>query len=204
MFHLRALSALFFIVFSLGMTVLQRIAHWALSLRGWKAVGSTPKDVKKYVIISAPHTSNWDFPIALVAALALGIRAKWVGKKEIFRFPFGGIMRALGGIAVDRSQRNQMVDYMANVLESAETLGLLIPPEGTRSKAAKWKTGFYYIANKAQTPIVCGFIDYAKKEVGVGLTFMPSGDIHSDIALIREFYAGIQGKYPDQTTPVEI
>ena len=186
------------------MTVLQRITHWALRLRGWKAVGSTPKDVQKYVIISAPHTSNWDFPIALIAAIALGIRAKWMGKKDLFRFPFGGIMRALGGIAVDRSQRTNMVDYAASLLKSAERLGLLIPPEGTRSKAAKWKTGFYYIANKAQTPIVCGFMDYAKKEVGIGLTFTPSGDIHRDIALIREFYAGVQGKHPDQTTPIEI
>jgi 1-acyl-sn-glycerol-3-phosphate acyltransferase len=183
---------------------MQRLARWLLRLRGWKVIGSLPPDIKKFVVIAAPHTSNWDFPTTLIAAIALHIRAKWMGKKVLFQFPIGGLMRTLGGIAVDRSKHTNMVEYAANLLKTSDRLGLIIPVEGTRSKSSKWKTGFYYIASAADVPIVCGFMDYTKKEVGIGLILLPTGDIHVDIVKLRDFYSGIQGKYPEQTAPVEI
>jgi 1-acyl-sn-glycerol-3-phosphate acyltransferase len=179
------------------------LSRWLLSLRGWQAVGTLP-DVPKFVIIAVPHTSNWDFPIALLVAAALKVRVKWLGKHTLFRFPFGGIMRALGGIPVDRRASHNMVEQAAAILSNSKQLGLIVPPEGTRSKAKRWKTGFYYIAQQAQVPIVCGFLDFRTKRGGLGPVIFPSGDIHADMELFRNFYRTITGKRPEATTPMEI
>jgi 1-acyl-sn-glycerol-3-phosphate acyltransferase len=183
--------------------MIQALAHRILKLAGWKAIGSAPT-APRFVIIAAPHTTNWDFPYTLLVATAIGIRIKWLGKKDLFRFPFGGIMRALGGIAVDRTGRHNMVDSAIELLNNSTRLGLIIPVEGTRSKALRWKTGFYHIAVGAQVPIVCGFLDYTKKEGGIGLTFIPSGNIDDDVEQLRVFYDGIQGKYPENTSVIDI
>ncbi len=186
------------------MTRKQRFARWWLGLTGWTVIGEVPKDLRRFVVIGAPHTSNWDLYGAVFGAMALDFSGKWLGKKDLFKFPLGGIMRWLGGIPVDRSKSTNMVDFAANLLKSSDNLGLIIPPEGTRSKSSKWKTGFYYIAFKAGVPILCGSMDYAKKEVGVGLILMPTGDIQADIKIIREYYSDVQGRHPDQTSPVEV
>ncbi|MCS6807329.1 MAG: lysophospholipid acyltransferase family protein [Bacteroidota bacterium] len=186
------------------MTLKQRFARWWLSLTGWKVVGDLPPDIKRFVVIGAPHTSNWDLYGAVLGAMSMNFRGKWLGKKELFRFPFGWLMRWLGGIPVDRSRRTNMVDFAAKLLETSDSLGLIIPPEGTRSKTPKWKTGFYYIAYKARVPIICGFMDYAKRELGIGLILTPTGNIHEDIKIIRDFYSTVQGKYPEKMSPVEI
>jgi 1-acyl-sn-glycerol-3-phosphate acyltransferase len=183
--------------------MIQTLAHRILNLFGWKAIGTAPS-VPRFVIIAAPHTSNWDFPYTLLVATAIGMRVKWLGKKDLFRFPFGGIMRAFGGISVDRSARHNMVDGAIELLKNSERLGLIIPAEGTRSKALRWKTGFYHVAVGAQVPIVCGYLDYAKKEGGIGLTFIPSGNIDEDVEKLRGFYHGIQGKYPENTSVIDI
>jgi 1-acyl-sn-glycerol-3-phosphate acyltransferase len=182
--------------------MIQSFARFVLKLLGWKTIGKAP-DVPRFVIIAAPHTSNWDFLYALLLSADLGMRVKWVGKDTLFRFPFGGIMRALGGIGVDRSERHNYVDNIVHLLKNSERLGLIIPAEGTRSKTSRWKTGFYYIALGAQVPIVCGFVDYTKKEGGIGLTFIPSGDLSEDVQKLRNFYTGIQGKHPEQTSVID-
>jgi 1-acyl-sn-glycerol-3-phosphate acyltransferase len=183
--------------------MIARLSRWLLGLRGWKVIGSTPT-ARRFVIIAAPHTTNWDFPITLLTATALKMRVKWLGKHTLFKFPFGGIMRALGGVSVNRDASNNMVENAIHLLRESPTLGLIVPPEGTRGKSMRWKTGFYHIAKGAQVPLVCGFLDYAKKEGGIGLTFIPSGDIESDMRQVRDFYAGIQGKYPEKTSKIDI
>ncbi len=183
-------------------TFVQKCARFALSLMGWKTLG-TPPDAPRFVIIAAPHTTNWDFLFAVLLSADLGMSVKWVGKKQIFRFPFGGIMRALGGIGVDRSRRNNYVESTVELLLNSERLGLIIPAEGTRSKTDRWKTGFYYVALGAQVPIVCGFVNYKKKEGGVGISFIPSGNISEDVQKLRDFYADKTAKYPEQTSIID-
>jgi 1-acyl-sn-glycerol-3-phosphate acyltransferase len=183
--------------------MIARLARWLLSLRGWKVIGTTPT-VPKFVIIAAPHTTNWDFPITLLAATALNMRVKWLAKHTLFKFPFGGIMRALGGIPVDRTASHNMVENAIQILKDSTRLGLIVPPEGTRSKSTRWRTGFYHIAKGAHVPIVCGFLDYRKKEGGIGLTFIPTGDIEADMQQLRTFYGGITGKHPENTSVIEL
>jgi 1-acyl-sn-glycerol-3-phosphate acyltransferase len=178
--------------------MLSRIAWAALSRwyrgQGWRTEGvlSAPK----MVLIAAPHTSNWDFPFTLAAAADLGVRINWMGKDSLFRWPFGGLMRRLGGVPVDRRKSNNMVDQMVAAFAACDTMYLVVPPEGTRGKVRRWKTGFYHIALGASVPIALGFVDYRRKVAGVGPTLMPSGDLDADMATIKAFYATVTAKYP--------
>jgi 1-acyl-sn-glycerol-3-phosphate acyltransferase len=134
-----------------------------------------------------------------MVAFGLNLKAYWMGKQSIFSPPFGPIMRWLGGIAVNREQSSNLVDSCAQALVKAEgAVHLVIPPEGTRSKTRYWKTGFYYIALKAQVPIVLGYMDYSRKVSGLGPLFYPTGDIEQDMMTIKAFYAPFKGKNPDQ------
>jgi len=170
-----------------------------LKLTGWTVDGSLPPDGARSVLIAAPHTSNWDLPYTLMVAFALNLNVRWMGKASIFRFPFGGIMRWLGGIPVDRSQSNNLVAASADSLRSAATpFQLVVPPEGTRSKTRYWKTGFYYIALAAQVPIVMAYMDYSRKVSGLGPIFRPTGDVEKDMASIKAFYAPFKGKNAQQ------
>ena len=130
------------------------------------------------------------------------MRPSWLGKQQLFKAPFGWFMRALGGVAVERGQRSNLVQQAAARFAEVERLFLVVPPSGTRSRAPHWKSGFYHIAHAAGVPIVCTFLDYARKVAGVGLVLMPSGDIAADMDKIRAFYGPIRGKYPENTTPV--
>lgn len=163
-----------------------------LRLIGWKLVGGLPPN-SKYVLIGAPHTSNWDFPLMLLAVLKVGMDVHWLGKKNLFAFPFGGFMRWLGGIAVDRSKSNNMVDQMVALFGRREELILLIPPEGTRSQVERWKSGFYYVAQGAGVPILLGFVDTSRKQLGFGPLFYPTGDYAADLVAIQEFYRDKRG-----------
>jgi 1-acyl-sn-glycerol-3-phosphate acyltransferase len=174
--------------------VLRGLSLLVLKLCGWRASGVLPADVKKAVFIAAPHTSNWDLPMTLLVAFALRLEIHWMGKEEIFKPPFRGLMMWLGGIPVQRSAATNMVAASADALKAADTLVLIVAPEGTRSKALYWKSGFYYIAHTAQVPIVMAFLDYQKKEGGVGPVLMPSGDIEKDMVVIKAFYKDIKGK----------
>jgi len=178
-------------------TVLRAVSIGFLRLTGWTLDGQAPAGHPKCVLIAAPHTSNWDLPYTLMVAFALRMNIHWMGKRQIFRWPFGGLMRWLGGIAVDRSQSTNLVAASAKALRDAEgSVHLVIPPEGTRSQTRHWKTGFYWIAHGAGVPIMLGYLDFAKKEGGFDRMFWPTGDIDKDMVEIKQFYAGVTGCKP--------
>ena len=181
--------------------VIKTAAHWLarliLKILGWKMQGELPY-VKKYVMIAVPHTSNWDFFYGLLMILYFKNEVYWMGKKQIFRFPFGGIMKWFGGIPVDRSRSNNLVQSTIDEFNRRDSLIVVIPPEGSRSKVDSWRTGFYYIASGAGVPILPGFLDYKKKLAGYGPLIYLSGDMEEDMLRIKEFYKGIIGKFEDK------
>jgi 1-acyl-sn-glycerol-3-phosphate acyltransferase len=180
-------------------TVLRALSVAFLRLNGWKVEGQLPPEAAKSVFIAAPHTSNWDLPYTLMVAFVLRLNICWMGKASIFRWPFGPVMRWLGGIAVNRAQSSNLVAQSAQALEDADgPLQLVVPPEGTRGKTRHWKTGFYYIALQARVPIILAFMDYHRKVGGLGPVFKPSGDVDADMARIKQFYAPIKGRNADQ------
>jgi len=170
---------------------------------GWRVEGRLPL-ARKVVVVAAPHTTNWDLPFMLATAWALGIRPSWLGKRELFRGPFGPLMRWLGGVPVDRSRRANLVQEVVQRFADVERLFLVIPPSGTRSRAAHWKSGFYHIARGARVPIVCSFLDYERRAAGIGLVLAPTGDVRADMDAIRAAYAPVRGKFPDRATPVRL
>jgi 1-acyl-sn-glycerol-3-phosphate acyltransferase len=170
---------------------------------GWRLEGGMPATTRM-VIIAAPHTTNWDLPFMLASAYQLGFRPSWLGKRQLFRAPFGWVMRLLGGVPVDRGQRSNLVQQVVERFENTERLFLVVPPSGTRSKAAHWKSGFYHIARAAGVPILCTSLDYSRRVAAVGLVLVPSGDVAADMDKIRAFYAPIRGKYPEAMTPIRL
>jgi 1-acyl-sn-glycerol-3-phosphate acyltransferase len=176
-------------------SIAQMIAQAILRLFGWKVEARLPK-ARKFVLVGAPHTSNWDFIMMLLVMNALGLQINWVGKDSLFNGSFGGLMRRLGGIPVDRSARSGFVDQMVAEFDRRAAMILVIAPEGTRGKSEYWKTGFYYIAQGANVPIALGYVDYALKIGGIGPSLQPSGDIQADMLPIARFYAGVTGKHP--------
>ena len=174
-----------------------------LGFFGWRVEGSLPPTAR-VVLIAHPHTSNWDLPFMLACAYVLGLRPKWLGKRELFRWPFGWFMRWLGGIPVDRRKSHGLVAQAADKFQSRDPLVMVVPPSGTRRRAERWKSGFYHIARSAGVPIACGFLDYARKRGGIGPLISPTGDVRQDMDRFRAFYAGITGKFPAQATPVRL
>jgi 1-acyl-sn-glycerol-3-phosphate acyltransferase len=180
-------------------TLLRWFSIGFLRLTGWRVEGALPPAGHKSVLIAAPHTSNWDLPYTLMVAFALRLTPYWMGKQSLFKFPFGPLMRWLGGIAVNREQSTNLVAASAQALVQAQgPVQLIVPPEGTRSKTRYWKTGFYYIALQAQVPIVLAFMDYSTRRSGLGPVFTTTGDVEVDMARIQAFYAPFKGKNPDQ------
>ena len=180
-------------------TLLRLVSVGTLRLLGWTVTGSLPAEQPRCVLIAAPHTSNWDLPYTLMVAFALRLNIYWMGKQQLFGGPFGFVtgplMRWLGGIAVDRSQANNLVAASAQAIRDADgPLQLVVPPEGTRSATRRWKTGFYHIALQAQVPIVMAYMDYPRKLSGLGPVFLPSGQVEADMAQIKAFYAQFKGK----------
>ncbi|MDZ4103689.1 MAG: lysophospholipid acyltransferase family protein [Hydrogenophaga sp.] len=176
-------------------TLLRAFSIAFLKLTGWRVEGALPSHAARSVLIAAPHTSNWDLPYTLMVAFALRLNIRWMGKQSIFRAPFGGVMRWLGGIPVNREQSTNLVAASAKAIREADgPLQLIVPPEGTRSKTRYWKTGFYYIAREAQVPIVMAYMDYERKLSGLGPLFEPTGDVDADMATIKAFYAPFKGK----------
>jgi len=169
-----------------------------LRVMRWRPGGEAPT-MAKCVLIAAPHTSNWDFPITLALAVVFRVKLYWIGKKSIFRWPFGRFFRWLGGIPIDRGRAGTVVMQAVRAFKNSESLVIAMAPEGTRGKVNVWKKGFYAIATAAEVPIVMGFLDYGRKVGGFGPTLMPTGDIDADMATIREFYSGVTAKYPEKT-----
>lgn len=180
----------------------QLLGGLVLSVFGWQRAGQVPR-AKNIVIIAAPHTTNWDFIFLLAAAYSFGISVNWLGKDSLFRSPLGPILRYLGGVPVDRSKRNNLVQSLSAQIEHGSGIALVIPPSGTRQKTEHWKSGFYRIAEAAQIPLVCGYLDYQKKEAGLGPAFLPS-DLSRDMDRIREFYEPIVGKYPENKSRIRL
>jgi 1-acyl-sn-glycerol-3-phosphate acyltransferase len=177
------------------------LARLLFRLMGWKTEGAVHQP-RRFVIIAAPHTSNWDGVIMVVAAYIFKIRIAWFIKREAFFFPLGMIIRAVGGIPIDRTVRSNVVGQAIEQFKKSERLILAVPPEGTRSKSDGWKTGFYHIAYGASVPIVLGYLDYRRKIAGLGPAFPPTGDIEADFRVFDEFYAGVTPKFPEQRGPV--
>jgi 1-acyl-sn-glycerol-3-phosphate acyltransferase len=181
-------------------TLLRAFSILFLKLTGWKIEGSLPPDGQKSVLIAAPHTSNWDLPYTLMVAFVLRLNIYWMGKEQIFRPPFRGLMMWLGGIPVHRESANNLVAASVLAIQAADgPLQLVVPPEGTRSKVRYWKSGFYYIAIGAGVPIVLAYMDYERKISGLGPVFHPSGDLEADMVRIQAFYAPYKGKNPAQS-----
>lgn len=172
------------------------IAIFILRIQGWKIIGEIPK-LSKYIIISAPHTSNWDFVIGRAFGYVLGIKAKYLAKHELFRFPYGWFFRLTGGIPVERDKNNNLVNFTTLLFQNTNELVVAIAPEGSRKRVKKWKQGFYHISIAANVPIVLSFMDYKRKEAGVGKILYPSGDIEKDMLIIQEFYKNINPKIPE-------
>ena len=164
---------------------------------GWKTEGHKP-DIARYVIIAAPHTSNWDFIYTLCMAFIYRLNPVIIMKKAWFRWPLGPLFRWLGALPIDRSRANNVVAQSVAKFHQRDNLILVVPPSGTRKRVLYWKTGFYHIANGAGVPIVLGFLDYRRKVGGFGPMIQPTGDIEADMAQIRGFYRNISGKYPLQ------
>ena len=179
-------------------TLLRAGSRIFLRVNGWTVEGSLPPEAAKSVLIAAPHTSNWDLPYTLMVAFVLRLNVYWIGKSSLFRWPFGPVMRWLGGIAVDRDKSSNLVAASAEAIVRADgPVQLVVPPEGTRGKTRHWKTGFYFIALQARVPIVLAYMDYERKVSGLGPIFKPTGDVDADMAVIKRFYAPIKGRCAD-------
>ncbi|RMG82089.1 MAG: glycerol acyltransferase [Bacteroidetes bacterium] len=177
---------------------MKALSMFILKLFGWKIEGDFSPQVKKCVVVAAPHTSNWDFVLGRAALYVLGINVKYLIKKSFFVFPLNLFFKFTGGIAVDRSKHNNLVDALANLFNHYDDLKIMITPEGTRSRVEKWKTGFYHVAQKAKVPVVLGFLDYKNKIAGVGPTYYLTGDFNKDMEYIQAFYQNKNAKFPEK------
>ena len=169
-----------------------RICRFLLRLLGWQIV-LVPPPSSKTVIIGYPHTSNWDFPLAMLWRFATGFPMQWVAKKEMFQNPLGGLFQRWGGIPLDRSQPEGFIELVCAEFGRRDAFHLAIAPEGTRKRTDHWKTGFYRIATAAGVPLGLAFLDYEKKQLGIGEWIILSGDREADLARIRSFYVGKRG-----------
>lgn len=180
---------------SRGNAVSRSIGRAWLSLGGWRFEGAMPNE-RKFVVIVAPHTSNWDFTLGVAALFALGFKVSFLGKHTLFKWPLGIFMRWLGGIPVERSVSRDRVSESITVFNASDELILAVAPEGTRKLVTQWKTGFYHVAIGARVPIVPVAFDYGRKVIRIGMLFRLSGDRNGDIATLKEFYRGVVARRP--------
>ena len=178
-----------------------RIVKWLLvalfRVSGWRATGSLPPD-RRFVIVGASHTSNWDFIVFVGTIHALGRRVRFIGKDSLFRGPMGGFMRDMGGVPVDRSAPQDLVAQIVGQFAAHDDFALVIAAEGTRAATTRWRTGFYQIALKAGVPIVCAGPDYPSKRGVIGPVIWPTGDYDADMAPAFAFFKSLTPKHPDR------
>jgi 1-acyl-sn-glycerol-3-phosphate acyltransferase len=163
----------------------------------WKFTGSFPKDIKKYIIIVAPHTSWIDFPVGLLIRSITKLQIHFVGKKSLFKLPHGIFFRKLGGFPIDRTKATNTVEILVDKFKKEDEFILGISPEGTRKKVEKWKTGFYYVATLANVPIVKVALDFEHKNILIDAPFYPTDNPSEDLVSLKYFYNGINGRHPD-------
>lgn len=179
--------------------MLRQLCKCILTIAGWKAGNQFPYELKKYIVIVGPHTSNWDFVIGVLFRKALRLeKARYLGKKELFDPPFGFLFRWLGGYPVDRSKNKNMVEEVVKVFNEHDQFGIALSPEGTRTRVDKLRTGFYNIAKGANVPIVMVGLDYANKRVTFSEPFRPTDNQEGDFEHILKFFRPIQGKFPEK------
>lgn len=169
-------------------------------LLGWQLVGNTSlskNTVKKAVLIAVPHTSWHDFYIGLLLRKVIGVKSNFVGKRELFIWPFGYYFRAIGGAALDRTSGQNKVEAIAKLFNDRDEFRLALAPEGTRKKVAQWKTGFYYIAKAAKVPIIMFTLDFENKQNRISEPFYPTDDMESDFKFMHNFFKGVKGKIPE-------
>jgi 1-acyl-sn-glycerol-3-phosphate acyltransferase len=160
--------------------------------------------VPRYVLVASPHSSNWDTAVMLLFAVHFGIRLRWIGKRESFRWPLGPLLRKLGGIPIDRSGGQGLVAATAEVFRGRAHLALAIAPDGTRRARDYWRSGFYHIARAAEVPLVLSYLDWGARRAGIGPAMALTGNVAADMDGIRAFYAGMVARYPEQTSRVRL
>lgn len=183
-----------------GNTLTRGLSRLILRLFGWRVTGVLP-DLSKFIIAAAPHTSNWDFPLGILAKSAVGLRVSFLGKDALFKGPLGWFMRWQGGRPVDRSAPHGVVKEMIRIIREAPHFVMAIAPEGTRKRVAEWRTGFYHLAHGAGIPIVPGHLDFGRREVRFGAPFWPTGDPDADLAAIRALYRDTRPYRPEHFDP---
>jgi 1-acyl-sn-glycerol-3-phosphate acyltransferase len=188
---------------SVVVATLRTISGALLRLRGWRVEGQRP-DAPRFVVVAAPHTSAWDVPLMITAALQVGIRLHWLGASWYFRWPVAGLMRWLGGVPIDRGRTASRVRTTAELMAAYDHIGVAISPEGSRKLVPHWRSGFYHLAVAAEVPIVLTALDHRRRRAVIGPALVPTGDIEADLATIAAFYDGVEGRYPDQQGPVAV
>ena len=176
-----------------GSATARAFGRAALRALGWQVTGEIP-DLPKFVVAVAPHTSNWDFVVGVAAMLALDLKITFIGKHTLFRWPLGGIMRWLGGVPVDRSASHGVVGDTVDAIEGAARSVVAIAPQGTRTRGARFKSGFLHIAKGARVPVVLATLDYGARCVRFGPMFEPGDDADADLRRVVEFFANVKGK----------
>lgn len=176
-------------------SILHYLTRFIMRLLGWHVDGKLP-DLPKYILIGAPHTSNWDFILFLGIIFTLRANVRFMGKAELFRFPHGPFFYYCGGIPVDRKKSTGLVEQMVEACNKSDNFILTIAPEGTRHHVTEWKRGFYHIAKNAGVPIVMAVVDGKHKEVRVGQVFQPTDDMEADMKNIQGFFTGVVGINP--------
>ncbi|MDO8364810.1 MAG: 1-acyl-sn-glycerol-3-phosphate acyltransferase [Actinomycetota bacterium] len=180
------------------------LARFWLFIWRWETIVPPTAMPQKCVIIAAPHTTNWDFPITLAMAKVTGVKISWLGKRALFKGPMGPVMRRLGGVAIDRGAPGGMVAALTAEFATRDHLMLVVPAEGTRSRTEYWKSGFYRIAQQAQVPVVLAYVDRATRSGGFGPAITLTGDMKADMDEVREFYEGKEGLRPNRFGPVRL
>jgi 1-acyl-sn-glycerol-3-phosphate acyltransferase len=180
-----------------GNLITKALARLMLLASGWRFEGAPP-NLKQFVLIVAPHTSNWDFLIGIMAMFALGVRATYLGKDTLFKGPFGFFFRWMGGVPVDRQSPHNVVEQLIGILKNGDGTILALSPEGTRKKVPRWRTGFYWVASGAGVPIVPVALDYSRKRYVIHPPQMMTGNEEQDIAHLQTFFRADQAHKPEE------
>jgi len=178
-----------------GGPVSRALGRWTLRALGWRVEGELP-NLPKFVVIAAPHTSNWDFVIGIAAKVALGLSVVFLGKETLFRFPLGTLMRNWGGVPVDRSASHDVVSSIVDEFSRRDRMVLALAPEGTRKHVERWRTGFYHIAHAARVPIVPVALNFGEHAIQIGSPFMTSGNLERDLVELLQRFSGVRGLRP--------